>query len=209
MGARCWRTICSCGRWLFSEQRKQYEGNVIMKCKQRMSLFYSLLAVLPLTALVAAPAEAGCESSRAPGSWGARPERFFSLKLPDGEDSVECRMSLPVAPDWRGLFPGLPGDSDTEAEEEAGEETASNEDAGPPSRWQHNLEKVLLDVYGSGTLEVEVRFTGSATEQFPGVLHLRLAEGDLAGVAGSYADIVSDPSPERYTFDIALLAGRS
>lgn len=168
-----------------------------------------------LMAAIATSAGAECTSNRTePGPWSpGQPTTTFKLRLPDGEDSAECRMVLSGAPDWRGLFPSLPqtGGPENENGESDGETESSTgfpEPPEPPSRWLLHGEKVILEVTASDVVEVEVKYVGSAKDHFPGVLHLSLGAGNLGAVTGSYADVTVDPNPERYEFNLTLLADR-
>lgn len=181
-----------------------------MKLWKPVLQFRSAWAMALLPAAVAAPLSAECTTDHSEGNPWFRDSWSFELRLPDGEESAECRLDLDRPPDWLGLFPGLAVEDEPESNDDGVEDDDPDTEPppGPPSRWRFHENRLDLAVHASGTVEVEVRYVGSALDHFPGVLQLRFREGELTGFSGSYADVTVDPGPKRYSFDLALLADR-
>lgn len=143
--------------------------------KRRISR-YGLHAGLTLALLAgagAAPAWAECTESSAGG------DRVFDLRLPAGQDSVQCRWDL-----------------ESLVSETLVERASSGGEVSPSSFiWGGD---VILNVRGSGLLLVDIGFQGSGLEAFPGTLEL--AGGDLSGWRNRFSAKVRDPNPKSYRF---------
>ncbi len=134
------------------------------------SIILGLASVAAL--LVATPVSAECTVVRDRNDGSVELE----LRLPDGEDSVQCRrdLSAPNVSYFRSI-----------------QETTV---------WLTG-EYVDLDVYASGVVEVEIRIGESGgTFDFVGLHRIGISAEAFDGYVASYGDVTIDPNPKSYSF---------
>lgn len=99
----------------------------------------------------------------------------LELRLPDGENSVQCRrdISAPNVSWYRSM---------------------------PETTVWLDGEYVHLDIYASGVVEVEIRIEESgATFDFVGLHRIQISDGAFAGSVASFGDVTIDPNPKAYS----------